>query len=214
MTSRTIPLSLAAVIAICAVGAGGYAFGLSEHRATVVTASHPGPAPSSKGHRSAAPALALIGSLPTVSNRALTWSPMDELAPSKRVHHGANVTITRATVPPPLNLELPANIPSDTDSLDRDAGFQESTSRVDRPAIIDPLVLNMNPNVDDHDAEFADDAQLFNRNNGLRGFMAQNWLNKNVGLQGGLAIKENRLREENSDLRDNVAVGMGILLAF
>ncbi|MES1956052.1 hypothetical protein SAHY_15782 [Salinisphaera hydrothermalis EPR70] len=58
------------------------------------------------------------------------------------------------------------------------------------------------------------DSRLFSHGSGLRGFMAHNWLNDTVGLQGGLAIKENDLRAENSTLRDNVAVGMGVLLAF
>lgn len=212
MTSRKISIALAAVTAICAIGVGGLA-------PQAATAAHPAPKPASSSKdphqrvgKTAPPPIRL---LPSGSRLELKWSPMDDLAPPKRTHHHTNVTITHASVPPPLlNLELPASTLDTADSSDGSAGFQKSTIRVDQPAIIDPLVLNLNPNVDDHDAEFAEDSHLFNQNNGLRGFMAHNWLNENVGLQGGLAIKEGRLREEDSNLRDNVAVGMGILLAF
>jgi hypothetical protein len=55
---------------------------------------------------------------------------------------------------------------------------------------------------------------LFNRDNGLRGFMKQGWVNQRVGFQGGLAIRQERLRQGNNNLGDNMAVGMGVLLAF
>lgn len=139
---------------------------------------------------------------------------MDGLAPSKQAHHHHNVAITRASVPPPLSLELPTGAPGAIDSLGHTAASQGSSAHTKQPTPSDSLVVNLNPHLDDHNAKFADDTHLFNRNNGLRGFMAQNWFNDNFGLQGGLAIKEGRLREEDSDLSDNVAVGMGFLLAF
>jgi hypothetical protein len=60
----------------------------------------------------------------------------------------------------------------------------------------------------------ADASNLFNRDNGLSGFMADNWVNPQFGFQGGLAIQSPRLREDNSGLKDDIAVGMGLLLAF
>lgn len=55
---------------------------------------------------------------------------------------------------------------------------------------------------------------LFSESNGLRGFMAHNWLNQTLGLQGGMAFRRQEYRKEDSSLRDNMAVGMGLLLAF
>lgn len=217
MTSRTISIGLTAVVVLGGLGAGGYAYWAHQHeshrQAQAMNAQSP---PPSSGHRQTVPAQALIGLLPAIPRLDLQWSPMDELAPLARSRRRSNVKITRVSVPPPLNLELPGETTRDADALNTNTFAQDSaiSARTDESAIVDPLVFNLNPNIDDRDTDLADDTHLFNKNNGLRGFMAQNWLSRNVGLQGGLAIKENRLREEDSDLRDNVAIGMGVLFAF
>lgn len=56
--------------------------------------------------------------------------------------------------------------------------------------------------------------KMFNQYSGMRGFMAHNWVNDRVGFQGGLALRDPHLRENNSNIQDNIAVGMGILLGF
>ena len=55
---------------------------------------------------------------------------------------------------------------------------------------------------------------LFKSEYGLRGFMKQNWLNQRVALQGGLGLNDDRLIKTDSDFRDDVAVGMGLIVAF
>ncbi|WP_198025001.1 hypothetical protein [Salinisphaera hydrothermalis] len=140
---------------------------------------------------------------------------MHALAQRPKRQHSSPIVITRVSVPPPLNLELPPTT-SAHETLLTGTGRQPlpkaRTASTPR-AVIDPLALNLNPHLDDDDA-LEKDSRLFNQGSGLRGFMAQNWLNEKVGLQGGLAIKKNDLRAENSTLRNNVAVGMGVLLAF
>lgn len=211
MRSRTASIYLAAATAVGAAGACGYALWPNGREATVVADS---PAQSPWFGAAEAP---LIRLLPTPSARdlELKWSPMGGLIPNKQPHSYTNVTITRARVPPPLNLELPAAIPRDTDLLSGRHALGSGMS-TDPPAAADSLALTPNPAILDHGrhAGLVEGSHLFNRSNGLRGFMAQNWLSENVGLQGGLAIKEERLRQEGSNLRDNMAIGMGVLLAF
>lgn len=108
-----------------------------------------------------------------------------------------------------LDLTLPAAAAGDVVPAPSVVGNRAQTA-----ASTDPLTPGLHSSSTGHDASPAENAHLFNRDNGLRGFMAHNWLTGNVGLQGGLAIKEDRLRQENSNLGDNLAVGMGVLLAF
>ncbi|MES1935618.1 hypothetical protein [Salinisphaera hydrothermalis] len=140
---------------------------------------------------------------------------MNALAEQPKPQHSnpIEVVITKAAVPPPLNLRLPPSTPSDGRLLTARQPLPKAQTTATPRTIVGPLSLNLNPHIDDDDA-LAKDSHLFNHASGLRGFMAQNWLNKSVGFQGGLAIKEAQLRAENSRFRDNVAVGMGVLLAF
>jgi hypothetical protein len=56
---------------------------------------------------------------------------------------------------------------------------------------------------------------IFNPEYGLRGFMKQNWINQRVAFQGGLGLDDDRIDKTSNDgLRDNIAVGMGLILAF
>ncbi|WP_147420772.1 hypothetical protein [Salinisphaera sp. LB1] len=126
------------------------------------------------------------------------------------------VTITRASVPPPLNLKLPANTPRDVALTNESHASLVSTVHLVRAPLAGPLATDAHPNTGSRNAATpAPDTHLFNRNNGLRGFMAHNWLTESVGVQGGLAIKDERLRQSSTGgLSGNMAVGMGVLLAF
>jgi hypothetical protein len=56
---------------------------------------------------------------------------------------------------------------------------------------------------------------LFKSEYGLRGFMKQNWINQRVALLGGLGLNDDRLIEnEDDDFRDDIAFGMGLIVAF
>lgn len=56
---------------------------------------------------------------------------------------------------------------------------------------------------------------LFNPEYGLRGFMKQGWVNSSLGFQGGLGFNDGRrIQTEDDGLRDDIAVGMGVILAF
>lgn len=122
-------------------------------------------------------------------------------------------------VPPiqqPLDLSLPSlGLPLVADGPAASQPPAEAANETAaRPSQTDQAALDLNAGLGR--SGFADDRphKLFNRNNGLRGFMKQSWVNQNLGFQGGVAIKPERLREKDSELRDNMAVGMGVLLAF
>lgn len=137
---------------------------------------------------------------------------------AKRKAQGKPQLISPDSVPPiqrPLDLSLPppglpmiANIPTPRQAPSASARTTPSRRHADQ------ATLNSNAGVGRPQFEADHTNKLFNRNNGLRGFMKQSWVNQSLGFQGGLAIKSKRLRENNSDLRDNMAVGMGVLLAF
>lgn len=123
-----------------------------------------------------------------------------------------------ASVPPiqrPLDLSLPsvtAPIIAGTPQSNPTSSTPSRDARARKPQ--DQAKLNLRGPVNPPDFDSEQAHKLFNRDNGLRGFMKQSWVNQNLGFQGGLAIKPKRLRENDSDLRDNMAVGMGVLLAF
>lgn len=219
MNSRAVFLSSAAVVVAGAMAVGATAFWLPHHE----------PGSRSHAHTAASVAHAHVNRssraetrfIPTARSRQLQWSPMGALAklapPRREKDHKAEVAITRASVPPPLDLKLPASIPRDVASLSPRGSSSASVSNTGTASsvlLLDPRSTQRYPDMSNHGPAVAQDTHLFNRNNGLRGFMARNWLNKNVGLQGGLAIKEDRLRQSSNGLRDNMAVGMGVLLAF
>lgn len=217
MNSRTVFIYPAVALVIGAVVAGGCVFWRTHHDPTV--AQRPAPPAAAVAHRhSPEPAVSKWAVPPPRANAQLAWAPMDSLSPLKPPHHHyANVvTITRASVPPPLNLKLPANTPRDVALMDESRASLVSTAHLVRAPLADPLATDAQNTASRNAAAPAPDTtHLFNRNNGLRGFMAKNWFNKSVGLQGGLAIKDERLRQSSSGgLSGNMAVGMGVLLAF
>lgn len=123
-----------------------------------------------------------------------------------------------ASVPPiqrPLDLSLPslrlptiAAMPTPAESSSNSTRSAASSRDSGQPT------LDLNAGLGTPEFEADRTNKLFNRDSGLRGFMKQSWINQNLGFQGGLAIKPERLRETDSDLSDNMAVGMGVLLAF
>ncbi|MGN8200542.1 hypothetical protein ACS8Y6_17835 [Salinisphaera sp. RV14] len=176
------------------------------------------PAAAVASRHSAEPTVSKWAVAPPRAHARLAWAPMDSLSPLKpeRHHDASVVTITRASVPPPLNLKLPANTPRDVPLTNESRASLVLTAHSVRAPLAGPLATDAQQNTgSDNAAAAAPDTHLFNRNNGLRGFMAHNWLNKSVGVQGGLAIKDERLRQSSGGgLRGNMAVGMGVLLAF
>ncbi|WP_353248775.1 hypothetical protein [Salinisphaera sp. T31B1] len=116
----------------------------------------------------------------------------------------------------PLNLRVPeleadtivedelasANKPRD-ENVDDELAESLPSSRLDlrsRPAPAAPKVTSYS---------------LFNPEYGLRGFMKQGWVSSNLGFQGGLGFNDGRrIQTEDGDLRDDIAVGMGVILAF
>lgn len=219
MKHRAVSPYVAGLLAVGILGTGAYAYwqsGLYK-----VSVSHPVQSLSGRKHSSAGDASAdktYLHLLPGIPGPTLAWAPMEKHidAPGgktrRSVPGSSDTTITRATVLPPLNLQLPQEMAKDTEL----ANLQSSTGRHEHrpPLALNSLLVNLNPNIDDRDRQISDDTHLFNKSSGLRGFMARNWINNNIGLQGGLAIKDTQLREDNSDLRDNMAVGMGLLFAF
>lgn len=165
----------------------------------------------------------------------LQLAPMHALDKTELEHDRAReakaASATHRTAQDKPKLTSPAKVPSIQKPLD-----------LSLPSLVLPVVVDMsptpqtsptpapnttsrpshtNPSTPDLNAglgpsTFDDDRahKLFNRDNGLRGFMKQSWVNQNLGFQGGLAIKPERLQKKDSDLRDNMAVGMGVLLAF
>lgn len=116
--------------------------------------------------------------------------PLDLSLPSLGLPVVADESSAPQTPSKPVNGQAPKSRQTDQAALDLNAGLGQSGFGDNRPH------------------------KLFNRNNGLRGFMKQSWVNQNLGFQGGVAIKPERLQEKDSDLRDNMAIGMGVLLAF
>ncbi|RJS94992.1 hypothetical protein D3260_00040 [Salinisphaera sp. Q1T1-3] len=120
------------------------------------------------------------------------------------------VSIDQHLVPRPLELTLP---PPDA-TPDMALGYQRTGPNGTKTASpTASLASQLNPNIDDGE-QLTDEQKLFNSYTGLRGFMAQNWVNKSVGIQGGLALPKEQLRDDQQSLRDQMAVGMGVLFAF
>lgn len=123
-----------------------------------------------------------------------------------------------ASVPPiqrPLDLSLPSlQLPMVAGTPTPAEPSSGGARGADSGGPSDQATLDLNAGLGTSEFEAERSNKLFNRDNGLRGFMKQSWINQNLGFQGGLAIKPERLRETDSDLSDNMAVGMGVLLAF
>lgn len=138
-------------------------------------------------------------------SQTVVYSP----TPHKLDHDGTGLTVPY--IRQPLDLSLPP-----PDETTHNNSETKSTRRrtVKNNGDDTKATLDLNASIDSPEFDPDQPDKLFNRDNGLRGFMKQSWLNQNIGLQGGLAIKSERLRQNNSDLEENMAVGMGVLLAF
>lgn len=203
--------------AACVICLAGYVY--RPHNSPLPTASWPQSSASANLVDHEHPFLRFV---PSRSKPHLKWSPMEALADlpqrpqPKSNHRRQEVAITRIIVPPPLNLRLPLLPPqvSPVLPLSRSALAHPHHRSTTNPTSAGTTAAVLHTNATDPTDFLSQASHLFNHSNGLRGFMAENWLNKRVGLQGGVAIKDQHLRDENSDLRDNMAVGMGVLLAF
>jgi len=119
--------------------------------------------------------------------------------------HAAGEFIENDNTRPALNLRVPES----TDTASRQSakttsGVRNTAGRVtlDTHAKAEPR-----PQVKSY--------SLFNPDYGLRGFMKQGWINQRVAFQGGLGLDDDRINEaRDDDLRDNIAVGMGLIVAF
>lgn len=220
MKTRTVLMSFVAVAIICVAGPGVCAASSSEHEAPAATGSQPSTASSQSGRQrvesaSSQPAARSTSHRSRNQSSPQLWSRPKQTA-SKAAPRDARELLANVHVPLSLGLDLnlSTDAAGDVDPATPDQAPPAVANRAQNAASIDPLTLGLNSSKAGHHTSAAEDAHLFNRDNGLRGFMAHNWLTGNVGLQGGLAIKENRMRQEDSNLGDNVAVGMGVLLAF
>lgn len=206
----------------CLLGGVGYAWP-SQDAASIETQQLPArqsPRVSLPRHRAVVPIAPL--------HLKLKLSPMGELTVDRKNHsqkHAVSIASrstdkakktarrTQSEVAPqaPLDLALPA---LDNLALPEVAQSGADENNDDQPPAAGQSLLSQHAVTSTPNFTSEPEAELFNRNNGLRGFMKQSWVNQRVGFQGGLAIKQERLRQDNSDLQDNMAVGMGLLLAF
>ncbi len=110
------------------------------------------------------------------------------------------------TPPAPLTLALP-DMPADT--VDRLSWAADVLSQ-DKP----PPRVAFDFTPEEPVTPEVESITLFNPEYGLRGFLKQQWLSQRFGLQGGLGLNDDRLVETGDGLRDDIAVGMGIILTF
>jgi len=119
-------------------------------------------------------------------------------------------------MPEPLNLRVPEIAESDeitSELADRNARRQPDSEKADaesfepRGLALETSKVPSTPEVTSY--------SLFNPEYGLRGFMKQGWVNSSLGFQGGLGFNDGRrIQNEDDSLRDDIAVGMGVILAF
>jgi hypothetical protein len=104
----------------------------------------------------------------------------------------------------PLDLQVPSSLHGDTDEPSVDEAVAAATA--------EPNPLDVSE-FHEHAPE-VESYNLFKSEYGLRGFMKQNWINQRVALQGGLGLNDDRLIETDSDFRNDIAFGMGLIVAF
>jgi len=112
----------------------------------------------------------------------------------------------------PLNLDLPEANPDTLANVDNDAPVAEKlpTGR----ATQNGKTLEFEPAPEPDTRPKVQSYNLFNPDYGLRGFMKQGWVNQRFGLQGGLGLNDDRVIPTESDFRDDIAVGLGVIVAF
>ena len=110
----------------------------------------------------------------------------------------------------PLNLDLPEASPDTLANVDNDAPAADDLP-TDRAI---PAETTLNFQLEPDTRPKVQSYNLFNPDYGLRGFMKQGWVNQHFGLQGGLGLNDDRVIPTESDFRDDIAVGMGVIVAF
>ncbi len=117
-------------------------------------------------------------------------------------------------MPAPLNLRVPEL--EDSHALNDELANRNEQNAPAR----EPVVTTPPPAFDLNDrpapaAPKVASYSLFNPEYGLRGFMKQGWVSSTLGFQGGLGLNDGRrIQTEDDSLRDDIAVGMGVILAF
>ncbi|MES1930604.1 hypothetical protein SADO_15179 [Salinisphaera dokdonensis CL-ES53] len=230
-TPRSIGTRAACALLLAAGAAGVFAFTYidrapqpSEDSARIQAAAPPKPAaPKPSVPTQTAPAAA-----EPASNVALRLDDATDLQPSEpprpsasraEAHIAANGVDVSAAGDfvesdeplPGLNLQVPEDA-AGTELLDTRERKADKRATPAKPATSN-IALNaegeveVNPEVESF--------SVFNPEYGLRGFMKQNWINQRVALQGGFGLDDDRLDQTgDDDIRDNIAVGMGLILAF
>lgn len=115
----------------------------------------------------------------------------------------------------PAGTALDLSMPADANALD--LAEDDAGARDNKPARQpEPSRLALGSSADDAPTPKVKSLNLFNPDYGLRGFMKQSWINQRVAFQGGFGLDDDRIGKssKDDDFRDNIAVGMGVILAF
>lgn len=129
-----------------------------------------------------------------------------EYVQKRAAARGSSAVISRDPSAP-LQLELPDGIDHSTESEAQTASNKADAAGSSRPIFnfdASPTII----------APSGETYSLFSPEYGLRGFMKRSWLNQRVGIQGGLGLSDSRYNDTDGGLHDDLAVGMGVVLAF
>lgn len=106
----------------------------------------------------------------------------------------------------PLHLDVPNELVPVATTSKQDAASQAERAALTDTALIDQPKTGALPKIEVYN--------IFNPEYGLRGFMKQAWVSPHVGFQGGLGLNDDRLIHTDSKFHEDIAVGMGIMVAF
>lgn len=124
--------------------------------------------------------------------------------------HDADDFIENEAARPQLNLRVPNNVSASAGQ----AETRKSDQRIRDGQPIEPR-MTLETGTAAQPRPYVETFSLFNPDYGLRGFMKQGWINQRVAFQGGLGLDDDRIDQtRDDDFRDNIAVGMGLIVAF
>lgn len=111
--------------------------------------------------------------------------------------------------------ELNLRVPDDTSTAELvTQGFRQDAANASEADLSSDPEIAFDLAAPDRPTPQVESYNLFNPEYGLRGFMKQGWISQNVGVQGGLGLNDDRRVETEEGFRDDIAVGMGVILAF